>query len=92
MLRVILKAPLKIWVGTMDRVKCTGNEASYQRGCRCEDCTRAHREYSRKVAKDRRLAASQDAQCKRRTTKRDLGFVESDAFTLQQIRKAREVK
>ncbi len=75
---------------TKQKVNCTGTESSYQRGCRCEDCTRAHREYSRKAAKDRRLAASQDAQSKRRTTKRDLGVVENDAYTLQQIRKARE--
>ena len=74
----------------MQRVDCKGTESSYQRGCRCGDCTRAHREYSRKLAKDRRLAANQDAKSKRRTTKRDLGTVENDAYTLQQIRKARE--
>ena len=25
---------------------CTGTEASYQRGCRCGDCKRAHRSYA----------------------------------------------
>jgi len=25
---------------------CTATEASYQRGCRCKDCTGAHRSYA----------------------------------------------
>ncbi len=70
-------------------LNCTSNESSYQRGCRCEDCTRAHREYSRKSAKDRRLAARQDSESKKKGVKRDIGFVEHDAFTREQILAAR---
>jgi hypothetical protein len=69
---------------------CKASESSYQRGCRCEDCTKAHRLYSRKAAKDRRMTQSQDKAPKKQHVRRDTPIAYDDAFTREQIIKARK--
>jgi len=68
--------------------KCTVTEASYQRGCRCPECTTAHRLYRRERDARIRLAKSQDEKPKRKHVKRDTPMPESDALTLGQVARA----
>ena len=77
-------------MGSNQLKSCKGNESSYQRGCRCEDCTKAHRLYSRKAAQDRRIAQSQDKAPKKQHVRRDAPIPEHDAFTREQILRARK--
>jgi len=78
-------------MGTATRnVNCKGSESSYQRGCRCGDCTKAHRLYSRKAAKDRRIAQSYDKGPRKKHVRRDNPIAYDDAFTREQIMKARQ--
>ena len=72
----------------MATLKCTATEASYQRGCRCPDCTKAHRVYRRERNTRVRLAKAQDEKSKRRHVKRDTPIPESDALTLGQVARA----
>lgn len=73
----------------MSSVICKGTESTYQRGCRCEDCTKAHRLYSRKAAKDRRTAQAYDKESKKKSVRRDNPIAYDDAFTRKQIMEAR---
>lgn len=75
---------------------CTATEASYQRGCRCGDCKRAHRSYAQ-TRRYRGLPSenpqgrpkTQDPKRKRNQVSASRGPRYLTAFTKQEIMKAR---
>ena len=63
------------------RYRCDGapSATQYSNGCRCADCREAWR-----------LSREEDRTKKRKSVRRDTPIVEHDAFTREQIMKARE--
>jgi len=75
---------------------CTGTEASYQRGCRCGDCRRAHRSYAQTrryrglpSENPRGRPQTSDGKRKRNKVSASRGPKYAVAFTRNEIMKAR---